>query len=258
MSLCAGVSDCGSSFPLPVTLHMLPRPIIPWGSNNSAFDTHSRNSHFDTVHDFHATISRGAKANPAGELDPLNAVITMRPVLEQPPLLRQYRLAYNTVNGFIMCENAGKVGGVCCSGVPINQIFKHLTQTAIPDSSNCIVHGYRIMPADKQPLEAQTQELYPNAPFMPADLQNVIPHAGQVGPIVGVAPPVPGYICKVCKCGYRSSGTYPHWRDKHRDIARPPGTTIIKAFFDLVPQMQSLSLHNNLIRYFAVTPSEAV
>jgi hypothetical protein len=111
------------------------------------------------------------------------------------------------------------------------------------------------MPADKQPLEAQIRELYPNAPFMPADLQNVIPHAGQVGPIVGVAPPIPGYICKVCKRGYRRSGTYPHWRDKHRDIARPPG---IEALFDPVPQMQSLSLHNNLIRYFAITPGEAV
>src|ERR1700676_4956949 len=101
MSLCARVSDCGSSFPLPVTLHTLPRPIIPWGSNNSTFDTHSRNSHFNAVHDFHAAISRGAKANPAGEPDPLNAVIAMRSVLEQPPLLHQYWLAYNAVNGFI-------------------------------------------------------------------------------------------------------------------------------------------------------------
>ena len=212
------------------------RQIIPWGSDASAFSNRQRK------------VPRGHNADP-------HPTATAPPaVVERSPYLRQYRLAYNTVNNFIYCENPGKVGGVCCAGLPINQVFKHLTQTAVRASSDCIVHGYKIMPAQKAALERELQELYPDAPFTPADLQSILPLKGQVGPVVGIAPPVPGYICPHCGRGYTTPGAArAHWRDIHPDVEKPNGKCYVP-----VPQMQSLSLHVNFIRYFPIVPGPAV
>jgi len=177
-------------------------------------------------------------------------------VIEYPQLLRLYRLAYNTINGFIFCENPGKAGALCHSGLPINQIWKHLTQMAICESSDCVVHGYHIKPSEKEKLHNEIRALYPNAPFTPLDLQNIVPLPDQVGPIVGAPPPIPGYICNLCGRGYRKNGVHSHVRDKHSTVPKQPGT-LIDNLFTPVPQMQSLSLHKNFIRFFAIRPGEA-
>jgi hypothetical protein len=214
--------------------------IIRWGSDDHAFKVSGKHDGpFGTVREFHI-----AKATPA----PIISVI------ERHPYLRSYSLAYNTINGFIYCENMGKVGGLCCAALPINHIFKHLTQTAVRPNSDCLAHAYRIMPSQKEGLERKIQELYPRAPFTPADLQNVLPLPGQVGPIVGIAPPVPGHICKVCSRGYTTiDSALAHWKT-HKGVEKPGKGTVLQACFTPVPQMQSLSLHSNFIRYFSITP----
>lgn len=230
-----------------------PRLIIPWGSDDLAFSTGHGNPPFNTVQDLHAAIAN--RSGIAGAPDP---ALPTRPVIVRPPQLRRYQLAYNTVNGFIYCENPGKVGGRCCSALPINQIFKHLTQKAVSESSDCVVHGYAIKPAGKEALEAACKEACPDAPFTPAELQNIVPLPGQAGPIVGIAPPVPGWICKACGRGYTTkAAAQAHWKVKHKDVPKPVGGSVIVNFFFQVPQMQSLSLHKNFIRYFAITPGDA-
>jgi hypothetical protein len=99
--------------------------------------------------EFHSAISESI----------VPSTVTLRPpsVLECGPILCPYQLAYNNVNDFIVCENPGKVGGMCCAVPPINPVFKHLVQTAIQtairETSDCIIHGYHLKPADKAPLE---------------------------------------------------------------------------------------------------------
>jgi hypothetical protein len=230
--------------------------IIPWGSDNSAFNSRQGKTPYNTVEEFHrAAVSDGHQADPQTHpADISGATIRASSAVERNPLLRQYRLAYNTVNKFIYCENPGKVSGVCCAGLPINQIYKHLTQTAVRPTSDCIVHGYKITPADKANLEQKIKELYPDAPFTPADLQCILPLPGQVGPIVGVAPPIPGFICKQCQRGYRdTSSVHTHWKAAHKDVEKPRDKCFLQ-----VPQMQSLSLHVNFIRYFPIIPDTTV
>lgn len=199
-------------------------------------------------------MSETYSSHHTGTCNTTISTVTVLPVLERPPLLRQYQLAYNRVNDFITCENPGKVDGMCCSGLPINQIFKHLTEKAIRPSSDCLSHGYEIKPAQKAPLEEAIQQFYPTAPFTSQDLQKIRPLADQVGPIVGAPPPIPGYICKECSRGYSTSkSAKSHWRDKHGNVEKPEGSVLTSCFLP-VPQMQSLSRHNNFICYFAITP----
>ena len=81
-----------------------------------------------------------------------------------------------------------------------------------------------------------------------------MPLPGQVGPIAGIAPPVPGFICKKCHRGYTSAGAARHhWIGSHKDVEKPDGKC-----YTPVPQMQSLSLHVNFIRYFSITPGPSV
>lgn len=210
------------------------RHIVPWGSLGPSVNFQPGNV---------ATEHHPARA----------AAQTIAPVTERKPQLRQYRLAYNTVNHFVYCENSGKSGGVCRSALPINQIFKHLTETAVRATSDRVVHGYKILPSQRAQLELEIRQLYPRAPLTPADMQKVVPLPGQVGPIAGIADPVPGYICQVCHRGYTTTDSWrSHWKTAHRDIDMPAGDRVVR-----VPQMQSLSLHNNFIRYFAITPGAA-
>ena len=212
------------------------RNIISWGSSDRAFGANQGSP--DTAHQ-------------SDRPTPMTRTLT---IIEQPPLLLWYKLAYNRVNKFIFCENPGKVGGVRCAALPVNHTYKHLMQTAIRESSDCIVHGYKIKPSDKKALEENIAALYPDAPFTPAQLKNIVPLPGQVGPIIGVGPPVPGYMCKQCHHGYTtrdSAGT--HIRHAHNDPERP-GRNVFNFFFEWIPQMQSLSLHGNFTRYFAITP----
>jgi hypothetical protein len=154
------------------------------------------------------------------------------------------------INGFIYCENPGKVDGVCCSGLPINQIHKHLTDTAIRETSDAVVHGYKILPSAKAALQREIRDQFPDAPLTPLDMQKIVPLPGQVGPIVRVAPPVEGYICQVCRRGYTTldSGR-DHWKKAHKDLEILPADRFVK-----VPQMQTLSRHQNFIRYFEIVP----
>jgi hypothetical protein len=224
-----------------------------WGSDDAAFPT-SGGAPFDTVDDLHAAMSGMYLSHPTGTCDKAISIAT-EPPLERPPLLRQYQLAYNRANGFITCENPGKVDGMCCSGLPINQIFKHLTEKAIRASSDCLPHGYKIKPAEKSSLEEAIRQLYPAAPFTPQDLQKIRPLPGQMGPIVGAPPPIPGYICKECHRGYTTNDSArSHWKDKHRNVKKPQEGSVLTSCFLPVPQMQSLSLHKNFICYFAITP----
>ena len=131
------------------------RQIIPWGSDHSAFSNRQVNSPDNALED-NVAASKLHQADPHVHPTQISAATTSAfPAIFRPKLLRDYRLAYNTVNKFIYCENPGKVGGVCCAGLPINQIFKHLTQQAVRPNSDCIVHGYKIMPAQKATLEGQ-------------------------------------------------------------------------------------------------------
>ena len=137
---------------------------------------------------------------------------------------------------------------MCCVGLLINQVFKHLSQKAIRETSDCIVQGYPLKLADKGLLEQLLQENYPKAPFTLAEMQQIIPHPDQIGPVVGVRLLVPGYICLVCHCGYTRRDTARfHWREQHIINNNNPGVlplaTKFEDQFPWVPQMQSLSLH---------------
>ena len=115
--------------------------VICWGSDDQAFAVSGKHvGPFGTVHDFHT-------AKTTATVAPIISVI------ERHPYLRPYGLVYNTVNGFIFCENMGKVGGLCAAALPINHIFKHLTQTAVRPNSYCLAHAYRIMPSQREGLE---------------------------------------------------------------------------------------------------------
>lgn len=100
-------------------------------------------------------MSEVGQSRPTGTAgrDPTVSAAVEPPVLQRPPLLRQHQLAYNRINDLLSCENPGKVNGMCSSGLPINQIFKHLTEKAVQESSDCIPHGYKIKPAEKLALE---------------------------------------------------------------------------------------------------------
>jgi hypothetical protein len=68
---------------------------------------------------------------------------------------------------------------------------------------------------------------------------------------------VPGYMCKRCHYGYTTiDSARTHIRYVHADVEKPNGN-IMDFFFDWIPQMQSLSLHRNFIRYFPITPNTA-
>ena len=233
--------------------------IIAWGSDDSAFNlVNQGNLPYQSIGDFHSAISEASLPSTV----PPELAATPPSVLERGLILHPYQLAYNTVNDFLTCKNPGKVGGMCCTGLPINQVFKHLSQKAVRETSDCIVHGYHLKPADKAPLEQLLRENYPKAPFTSAEMQQIIPHPDQIGPVVGVRPPVPGYICSVCHRGYTSRDTARfHWRGQHKIDNETPGVlplaTKFEDRFSWVPQMQSLSLHTNMIRYFAIRPDGA-
>jgi hypothetical protein len=234
-------------------------PIIAWGSDDSAFNlVNQRNLPYQSIGDFHSAISEAHLPSTV----PPEPAAALPSALERGPILRPYQLAYNTVNDILICENPGKVGGMCCAALPINQVFKHLTQKAVRETSDCIVHGYPLKPAEKAPLEQLLRENYPKAPFTPAEMQQIIPHPDQIGPVVGVRPPVPGYICSLCHRGYTSKdAARAHWKQKHKTVNRNPGVPPLATKFEdrffWVPQMQSLSLHANMIRYFAIRPDGA-
>ena len=166
------------------------------------------------------------------------------------------------MNDFLTCKNPGKVGGMCCVGFPVNQVFKHLSQKAVRETSDCIVHGYHLKAANKGLLEQLLQENYPKAPFTPAEMQQIIPHPDQIRPVVGVRLLVLGYICLVCHCGYTSRDTSRfHWREQHiinnKNLGVLPLATKFEDQFSWVPHMQSLSLHTNMIQYFTMRPDGA-
>ena len=83
---------------------------------------------------------------------------------------------------------------MCCSALPINHIYKHLTEKAVRDSSDSVVHGYTIRPSEKAALEQEIHEMFHNAPLTSPDLQKIVPLLGQLGTIVMLESTLGGYV----------------------------------------------------------------
>lgn len=229
----------------------LPTGMIAWGSDEAVFHR-AKLSQSQTLEEFRAALLNSSRDAVLAKPKP--------PVLMRDTFLRSFQIAYNTENGFYLCENPGKVNGMCCTGLAVEEVWKHLTDELVRASSDRLPHGYRIRKSDKGGFEKKLIELHPEAALTREDLKRITPNPGQVGLVVGVGPARDGYICNKCGVGYTTpkSGAS-HWRKDHPDEkpAKSDGTPgqYIRHGLRYVQQMQTLSLHSGSIRWFEIVPA---
>jgi hypothetical protein len=231
----------------------LPADVIAWGTDEAVFHR-AIPSQPQTLEEFRAALLESGTDAPAKPKPPV--------IVRDAPL-RPFQLAYNTENGFYLCENRGKVQGMCCTGLAVEEVWKHLTDDLVRVSSDRLPHGYQIKKSERSRFEKELVELHPDAALTREDLKAITPNPGQVGPVVGVSPPRDGYICKKCGVGYTTEGSSAfHWRTVHGSSPdekpkKPDGTPgqYLRHGFQYVPQMQTLSLHSGSIRWFEIVPA---
>lgn len=183
-------------------------PIFRWGSLDDAFADHPMfKEHVDTEHPQQTNET------------PTPPSTSSIPILWRPPFLRRYQMAYNTVNDILVCQNPNH-GGSCFCGIPVLEAYTHLTSPNVNVNSPRRPHGYKIRES-KGDFTNTLRELLPLAPFTSEDMRKVRPNPGQLGPIVGILPPAPGYICNTCGHGSRSFATArKHWLENHKPKGR--------------------------------------
>jgi hypothetical protein len=152
---------------------------------------------------------------------------------------------------------------MCCTGLAVEEVWKHLTDTLVRATSDRLPHGYRIRQSERTNFERELIKLHPNAALTREDLKAITPNPGQIGPVVGVRPPRGGFICRKCGVGYTTGGSAAfHWRSVHGNCKedkpkKPDGMPgeLVRHGFRYVEQMQTLSLHSGSIRWFEVIPA---
>lgn len=161
----------------------IPPVVLKWGSDPECYNQAFKSD---------ATTSWDIRAN-------IKELPTPECVLIRPDILRRYQLAYNPVNGIIVCENpVCSQSGVCGNALSIDNVWKHLTLLQYAKGSALSAHGWIIPVAQKPQLEAMLTECCPGAPVTAEQLKAVRPHADQRGPIAGIHRPVLGWACNEC------------------------------------------------------------
>jgi hypothetical protein len=240
----------------------IPAGVITWGSDEGIFQRAlSSQAQSQSLEEFRNILLKSRSSNVAVGSTPGSQ--PKPSVLIRDPALRKFQLAFNAENGFYLCENKGKFHGMCCTGLAVEEVWKHLTDTLVRAMSDRLPHGYKIRQADKANFERDLIKLHPNAALTREDLKAITPNPGQIGPVVGVRPPRDGFICKKCDVGYTTGGSAAfHWRSAHGKRkedkpTKPDGTPgeFVRHGFRYVQQMQTLSLHSGSIRWFEIIPA---
>lgn len=194
--------------------------MVAWGTDEGVFErAHSSQASFQTLSEFRTALLNSRSSGQSGAAA---STVPSQPakghptVLIRHPLLCKYQLAYNSENRFYLCENKGKVNGMCCTGLAVTEVGKHLTDNLVKATSDRLPHAYRIKLSEKAAFERMLVDIHPDAALTREDLKAITPNPGQVGAIVGVGPPRDGYICKKCDRGYTTIGSGAHhWIDVH-------------------------------------------